>query len=160
MDFLSFSSVCFLHFEAEFLHRETERSSRPVFINVSVSRFSPGFGPAASVWSVSAYFPLPASCVSVGGAVHGSGGDSLLAMYTFTVGPWLPTAAAAAISAGLVHIQIRPTHWLPLCLPLRSNKPRRSPLCPCNCGLKLPSACSRCAHTCRRSRWPGVCRRG
>lgn len=86
--------------------------------------------------------------------------DSLLAMYTFTVGPWLPAAAAAAaISAGLIHKRIRLTHSLRLCLPPRSNKPRRFPPSLGNCGLVLRSACSRCAHTCRRSRWPDGGRR-
>lgn len=86
-------------------------------------------------------------------------------MYTFMVGPWLPTKSST-ISEGLVHtpgteedrnqlrgrqspadqtvlsryLRIRLTHWLPLCHLLHSSKPRRSPPSLCNCGLKRLSA--------------------
>lgn len=138
---------------------ERERSSRPAFRNVSISRFSPGVWTCCVCLSVCAYFPFPASgCERERSSARVRRGQSF--GYVHIHGRSMASSSSSAISAGLIHIQIRLTRWLPLCLPLRSNKPRRFPLSLCNCGLKLPSACSRCAHTCRRSHWPGVGRRG
>lgn len=86
------------------------------------------------------------------------------------------------------NLPIHPMHWLPLCPPWRSSTPQRSPPSLCSCELEPPSeetkkkirigcsragssdffppwisrhrpGCSRCGHTCQRSRWRGACRR-
>lgn len=94
-------------------------------------------------------------------------------MYTFMVGPWLSNTqqhyfrrssthtwdtrggqevrrwpdepnTGEAVTRCRGHSPIRPTRWLPLCLPLRSSRPRRFPPSLCNCELKPPSTA---AHT-------------
>lgn len=81
--------------------------------------------------------------------------DSLVAMYTFIVGPWLPTSNA--ISEGLRHKPNHPKHWLQLCLLLHSSKLQKFHLFPCNCELEHLSVCSRCAHTCQKNHLPDTC---
>lgn len=90
-------------------------------------------------------------------AVHGAG-TVILAMYTFIVGPWLPTSSV--ISSDLIHKQSHPMHLHPLCHQLRSNTLQKCPLFPCSYELKHQSVCSRCVHTCRKSRWPNGVRLG
>lgn len=138
-------------------------SIRPVYLSVRPSVHT-------NVWTCCVGCSLPVSCFLlplVGGRGHsrkreqyaGQGRDSRLAMYTFMVGPRLPTNGSA-ISEGPVHTQIRPMRWLPLCPPQHSSKPQRFPPSLGNCGLKRPSVCSRCARICQRSRWPDDDRRG
>lgn len=86
-------------------------------------------------------------------AVHGSG-TVILAMYTFIVGPWLPTSSA--IFVGLIHKLNHLMHLLQLCLLLHSNKLQICPLFPGSCELMHPSVYSRCVHICQRNHWPGT----
>lgn len=58
----------------------------------------------------------------------------ILAMYTFIVGPWLPTSSA--ISEGLIHKLNHLMHWLQLCLLLHSSKLQKFHLFPYSCELE------------------------
>lgn len=96
--FFPFSAVSLLHLFKS-LRRRRATSARlsvhPCVWTCCVGRF---------------LFLFPASCLSVGGAevvsmssTQGRAGrDSHLAMYTFMVGPWLPTNGST-ISEGLIH---------------------------------------------------------
>lgn len=55
-------------------------------------------------------------------------------MYTFIVGPWLPTSSA--ISEGLIHKLNHLMHWLQLCLLLHSSKLQKFHLFPYSCELE------------------------
>lgn len=83
----------------------------------------------------------------------------------FTAGPLLSGRSvswwlcSAFTSVGPGRTQSHRTRWPPLCPLGHSSTPRRCRLYPGSCALGSHSECSRCAHTCQRSRWPGTCRR-
>lgn len=151
--FISKTSKCYFRGTADLIPALGEQNSQ------AVTKFCHLQGAILFIYTVCIYF----SQIWLQWTGHGSSGTIavlgsgtvILAIYTFIVGPWLPTSSA--ISEGLIHKLNHLMHWLQPCLLLHSNKLQKFHLFPYSCELEHLSVCSRCAHTCQKNHSPDTC---